>query len=142
MPAPRKYPQELRERAVRLEQAARQEDPELSVTAAVTRVGSKIGVNPDTLRGWVKQVDIDAGKRPGTTTEDAKRIKELERENRELSGPTRSCWRPRVMWVMSVKRGFDRGVRGGWCRPRRGGFGLWRRRRRVGLAGWGGVRWW
>ena len=84
MPAPRKYPQELRDRAIRLVQEARQEDPELSVTAAVTRIGSKIGVNPDTLRGWVKQVDIDAGKRPGTTTADAKRIKELERENREL----------------------------------------------------------
>ena len=84
MPAPRKYPQELRDRAIRLVQEARQEEPELSVTAAVTRIGSKIGVNPDTLRGWVKQADIDAGKRPGTTTEDGKRIKELEREVREL----------------------------------------------------------
>lgn len=74
MPAPRKYPQELRDRAIRLVQEARQEEPELSVNAAVTRIGGKIGVNPDTLRGWVKQVDIDAGKRPGTTTEDAKRI--------------------------------------------------------------------
>ena len=84
MPAPRKYPQELRERAIRLVQEARQEEPELSVTATVTRIGSRVGVNPDTLRGWVKQVDIDVGKRPGTTTDDAKRIKELERENREL----------------------------------------------------------
>lgn len=84
MPAPRKYPQELRDRAIRLVQEARQEEPELSVNAAVTRIGSKIGVNPDTLRGWVKQVDIDAGRRPGTTTDDAKRIKDLEREVREL----------------------------------------------------------
>ena len=74
MPAPRKYPQELRDRAIRLVQEARQEEPELSVTAAVTRIGARIGVNPD----------IDAGKRPGTTTEDGKRIKELEREVREL----------------------------------------------------------
>ncbi len=84
MPAPRKYPQELRERAVRLVTEARQEEPELSVTAAVHRIGTKVGVNPDTLRGWVKQADIDAGKRPGTTTDDARRIKDLERENREL----------------------------------------------------------
>ncbi len=84
MPAPRKYPQELRDRAIRLVQEARQEEPELSVNAAVIRIGSRIGVNPDTLRGWVKQTDIDAGKRPGTTTDEAKRIKDLERENREL----------------------------------------------------------
>ena len=62
MPAPRKYPQELRDRAIRLVQEARQEESGLSVTAAVTRIGTKIGVNPDTLRGWVKQTDIDAGK--------------------------------------------------------------------------------
>jgi transposase len=85
MPAPRKYPQELRERATRLVQEARQEEPGLSVTAAVQRIGTRVGVNPDTLRGWVKQADIDAGKRPGTTTDDAKRIKELEREVKELT---------------------------------------------------------
>ena len=56
----------------------------MSVTAAVVRIGTKVGVNPDTLRGWVKQADVDAGRRPGTTTDDAKRIKDLERENREL----------------------------------------------------------
>jgi transposase len=38
----------------------------------------------DTLRGWCKQADVDAGRRPGTTTGDAARIKELERDNREL----------------------------------------------------------
>lgn len=54
------------------------------MTAAVVRIGTKVGVNPDTLRGWVKQADVDAGRRPGTTTDDAKRIKDLERENREL----------------------------------------------------------
>ena len=50
----------------------------------MVRIGTKVGVNPDTLRGWVKQADVDAGRRPGTTTDDAKRIKDLERENREL----------------------------------------------------------
>ncbi len=41
-------------------------------------------MNPDTLRGWCKQADIDSGKRPGTTTDDAKTIKRLEHEVREL----------------------------------------------------------
>ena len=84
MPAPRKYPQELRERAMRLVQEARKEDPELSVNQAVIRIGQRVGVNPDTLRGWVKQAQIDAGERPGTTTDDAAKIKQLEAEVREL----------------------------------------------------------
>ena len=84
MPAPRKYPEELRARAMRLVAEAREQDSALSLNAAVKRIGSRIGVNPDTLRGWVKQADIDAGKRPGTTSDDAKRIRDLERENREL----------------------------------------------------------
>ena len=84
MPAPRKYPPELRERAMRLVHEAREEEPELSLNAAVQRIGPRVGVNPDTLRGWCKQADIDAGTRPGTTTGDAAKIKELEAEVREL----------------------------------------------------------
>ena len=56
----------------------------LTLNAAVHRVGQRVGVVPDTLRSWCRQADIDAGKRPGTTTGDAQRIKELEAENREL----------------------------------------------------------
>lgn len=84
MPALRKYPPELRERAMRLVHEARKEDPDLSVHQAVIRIGQRVGVNPDTLRGWVKQAQIDAGERPGTTTDDAQRIKQLEAEVREL----------------------------------------------------------
>lgn len=84
MPAPRKYPQELRERAMRLVQEARKEDPELSLNAAVVRIEQSTGVNPDALGGWCKQAAIDAGERPGTTSSDAARIKQLEAENREL----------------------------------------------------------
>lgn len=69
---------------MRLVQEARKEDPELSVNQAVIRIGQRVGVNPDTLRGWVKQAQIDAGERVGTTTTDAVRIKALEAENREL----------------------------------------------------------
>ena len=84
MAAQRKYPQELRERALRLVEEARKEDPELSLNAAVIRIGQRTGVNADTLRGWVKQAAINAGHRPGVTTGDAKKIKDLEAEVREL----------------------------------------------------------
>ena len=43
-----------------------------------------MGINPETLRNWVTQAEIDEGRRPGTTTDEAARIAELERENREL----------------------------------------------------------
>ena len=84
MPALRKYPQELRDRAVRLVYEARKEDPELSLNAAVVRVGQRTGVNSDTLRGWAKQAAIDAGERPGVSSVDAARIKALEAEVKEL----------------------------------------------------------
>ncbi len=60
------------------------EDPDLSMNQVVHRIGGRVGVVPDTLRGWVKQARIDAGESPGTTTGDAARIKALETENREL----------------------------------------------------------
>ena len=84
MPAPRKYPNELRERARRLVAEATAEDPSLSLNAAVKRIGPRVGIVPDTLRGWIKQADIDAGVRPGTTTEDAATIRQLQAEVREL----------------------------------------------------------
>lgn len=84
MPAPRKYPPELRERAIRLVQEARAQEAELSLNQAVIRIGHRVGVNPDTLRGWFKQIVIDVGQRPGTTTDEARRIREFEFENREL----------------------------------------------------------
>jgi transposase-like protein len=60
------------------------EDPSLSMNQAVKRIGERVGVVPDTLRGWVKQHHIDTGKRAGTTTGDAAAIKELQAEVREL----------------------------------------------------------
>jgi transposase len=48
------------------------------------RIGEQLGINPETLRNWVTQAEIDAGDQPGTTTDDATRLAELERENREL----------------------------------------------------------
>src|SRR3712207_4835210 len=82
MAAPRKYPDELRERATRLAVEARR-DP-ATRTGALKRIGAQLGINAETLRNWVIQAEIDQGHRPGTTTDDATRLAELERENREL----------------------------------------------------------
>jgi transposase len=51
---------------------------------SLARVGEKLGINPETLRNWVEKAEIDCGQRPGTTSDDKKKIAELERENREL----------------------------------------------------------
>ena len=79
---PKQYPAELRERAVRLVREAQQNsDAPYGVPARIAR---QLGINPDTLRGWLKQAEIDGGTRPGVTTSEAARIAELEREVREL----------------------------------------------------------
>ncbi len=88
MAAPRKYPDELRERATRMAVDARR-DP-ATRSGALKRIGEQLGINPETLRNWVIQAEIDAGTRPGTTTDDANRLAELEREVRERAGPMRS----------------------------------------------------
>jgi transposase len=77
------YPSELKERAVRLVLDAEGEQPG-GRRGACTRVGAQLGVNADTLRGWVVQFEVNQGGRPGVKTADAQRIRELERENREL----------------------------------------------------------
>ncbi len=82
MPAPRKYPDELRERAIRLAVDARK-DP-TTRPGALARIGGQLGINPETLRNWVTQAEIDEGSRPGTTTTDADRLASLEREVKEL----------------------------------------------------------
>lgn len=80
MPTP--YPPEIRERAIRLALEART-DP-ATRDGAITRVAKQLDLLPETLRKWVRNAEIDEGIRPGTTTDDAARIAELERENREL----------------------------------------------------------
>jgi transposase-like protein len=83
MVAPRKYPDELRERAIRLVLDAKA-GPANAGRNVYRRTGERLGINPETLRGWVKQAEIDAGDRPGTTTDQTSRLAELEREVREL----------------------------------------------------------
>jgi len=82
MAAPRKYPDELRERATRLVVEARR-DP-ASAGGAIRRIADQLGVHPEALRTWVRQAETDDGVRPGATSTEAARIAELERENREL----------------------------------------------------------
>ena len=82
MPAPRKYPDELRERAIRMAVDARR-DP-ASRSGAIARIADQLGINRETLRNWVTQAEVDAGDRPGTTTDHALRLAELEREVLEL----------------------------------------------------------
>ncbi len=77
-----KFSPEVRERAVRLVREHRGEYP--SLWAAVESIAPKIGCVPQTLLDWVKQAEVDAGARPGVTTADAQRIRDLEREVKEL----------------------------------------------------------
>ena len=77
-----RYPRELRERAVRLVREHRREHP--SEWAAITSIAGKLGATPETVRHWVRRAEVDDGRRPGATTEERERIRQLERENREL----------------------------------------------------------
>ena len=76
------YSKEVRERAVRL--LLTSEHDHSSRWAAIHSVASKIGCTPETLRSWVKKMEVDSGTMPGTTTDQSQRTKELEREVREL----------------------------------------------------------
>ena len=77
-----KYPPEMRERAVRL--VFEQQGAHESQYAAIVSVATKLGCTPETLRKWVRQHERDSGKRAGVTTTERDRMKDLERENREL----------------------------------------------------------
>ncbi len=78
----RKYPIELRDRATRLAREALADSER--ARGAIKRVADELGVHPEAVRTWVRTAQVDAGQRPGTTTADAQRIKDLEREVREL----------------------------------------------------------
>lgn len=81
-PAQRRYPPEMKERAVRLvfETAAEQGEWH----GAVGKVSKQLGIGPESLRNWVHQEEVERGTRAGLTTEERARMKELERENRDL----------------------------------------------------------
>lgn len=77
-----KHSPEVIERAVRMVDEGRSQHD--SQWAAIVSIAGKIGCTPETLRRWVRQREKDTGKREGLTTQEAQRIKDLERENREL----------------------------------------------------------
>ena len=77
-----KYPREVRERAVRLVLEHQTDYP--SQWKAIESIAEKLSVNHETLRQWVRRAETDAGHRPGVTSEERVRIRELERENKEL----------------------------------------------------------
>src|SRR5918997_1808790 len=79
----RRYPPELRVRAVRM--VAEIRDQHESEWAAMNQVSQLLGIGSgETVRKWVRQAEIDAGARPGTTTEESAEVKRLRRENAEL----------------------------------------------------------
>jgi len=72
----------MRERAVRM--VFEHQDQYDSQWAAISSVATKLGMTPETLRKWVRRAEIDEGQRPGLTTTERERLKELEKENKEL----------------------------------------------------------
>jgi transposase len=77
-----RYPPELRERAIRLVREHRNEHS--SEWAAIQSIAGKLGMTAETLRLWVRRDEVDHGRRPGVTSAERERIRELEREVREL----------------------------------------------------------
>jgi transposase len=91
MAAPRKYLDEVRERAIRLvRDLVDNRDDAMTVTGACRRVGEQLGINADTPRNWVKPALLDDGERPGLSTNARARLVELRREVRGCAGPARS----------------------------------------------------
>ena len=82
MGRPSRYSPEVRERAVRM--VWEHESEHTSQWAAISSIAGKMGCTAETLRRWVRQAERDQGRRPGLTTDEKARLKELERENREL----------------------------------------------------------
>src|SRR5215210_2996539 len=78
----RRYPPELRERAMRLVREHRDEHP--SEWAVIQSIAGKLGMTAETLRKWLRRDAVDHGQRPGVTSGERGRVRELERENRKL----------------------------------------------------------
>jgi transposase len=81
-PSQKRYPPELKERAVKMVLDLRSQDPKDQ--GVITRVARQLGVGTESLRSWVKQSEVNAGKRPGLTTDEQAELKRLRKENFEL----------------------------------------------------------
>ena len=82
MARPSRFAPEVRDRAVRM--VLEQQEKHESQWAAIVSIAEKFGCSAETLRNWLRQAERDQGKRPGLTTEERARLKQLERENFEL----------------------------------------------------------
>jgi transposase len=82
MGRPSRYSREVRERAVRM--VLEHEREHASQWAAICSIAGKVGCSPETLRNWIRQLERDEGRRPGLTTDERQRLKDQEREIREL----------------------------------------------------------
>src|SRR5665213_3256810 len=81
-PTTKRYPPELKERAVKMGQELRAQDPRDKTV--ISRVARQLGVGDGSLRSWAKQAEVDAGNRPGLATEEQAELKRLRKENFEL----------------------------------------------------------
>ena len=81
-PSSKRYPPEMKERAVAVVFSAIEASGERQ--GHVSRIARQLDIGPETLRKWVRQAQVDRGHRPGVSTEDQRRVAQLERENREL----------------------------------------------------------
>ena len=86
---PKRIPEETKQRAIRLVLDHLDEYPTL--TAACQSVGDRLGIGKESLRRWVRQAQVDAGEREGMSSSEQERIKQLERENRELREANAAC---------------------------------------------------
>ncbi len=77
-----RYSQEVRERAVRM--VIEHEGDYVSQWEAIRSIAEKIGCSPESLRKWLRRTEIDSGSRSGVTSDERARMKDLEKENREL----------------------------------------------------------
>ncbi|MDA8357613.1 MAG: transposase [Actinomycetota bacterium] len=81
-PSQKRYPKELKDRAVRMVAELRREDP--GDTSVVSRVARQLGIGTESLRQWLKQAEVDAGTRGGLSTTEHEELRTLRRENKEL----------------------------------------------------------
>ncbi len=98
----RRYSPEFKERAVRMVRQLRAETGQTHGT--IQRVADQVGCGVESLRTWVKQAEVDAGEQPGTTTEDAARLRVLEQEVRELRRANEILKRASVFFAAELDR--------------------------------------